>query len=159
MSNQSFTVREYNPITGTMISDNMTSLQFRAGNSGHTQVKVIDIKFHNFSEISNVKLAIVSNAGLVVNSNPQDIDANNTSSTGRFGIETTSSFDPTKGNSLLQRHFRGVNTSLLSTDNSNAIIPMRSNFVTNFIYLDIETGVLERERANGGYKLFYDFVS
>jgi hypothetical protein len=157
MANPNFAIREYNPITGAVISDNVKVLRFTANPGGHTQVKVLDIKFSNVEAVSDIKIGIVASGDLVVNESPENIADDGSASNGKFGIETSSVFDSQKASSQLFRHFAGVNTDGLSSNDKNVEIGNRGTLISNYIYIDIEIGAVDTKAINGGYKLFYDY--
>ena len=153
------TIREYHPESGALLG-NISVLQFGKTRAGtHSRVKVIDILFGDVSTVTNLKLGIISNGNLVVNEDPGDQASDGTTSNGHFGIENTASFDSSKANSSLVRHFSGLNTTVTSTDPNNANINMRSATVSNYIYLDIELSATDTTTSgNGAYKIFFDFA-
>lgn len=151
------TIREYHPETGALLG-NVTNLDFGGISRGtHSRVRVFDIAFDGVANVGNVKLGIISNGGLVVNNDPQGIEADGTSQNGRFGISTSMEFNSSLSSEPLPRHFSGLNSSLTAEDSNNVSIPMRGTHVTNYIYLDIETGSGSLSDGNGSYKIFYDF--
>ena len=151
------TVREYNPASGALLS-NVTTLNFGRVQSGtSSRVKVIDISFGDITVVGNIKLALISNGGITVNANPQDIDAKNTASNGHFGIEDSYDFNAAKTASPLARHFAGVNGTGTASDSNNVLIGSKSSQTSNYIYLDIELGATNINAMNGAYKVFFDF--
>jgi len=151
------TIREYHPETGALLG-NITNLDFGGISSGtHSRVRVIDIAFDNASNVGNLKLGVVSNGGLVINTNPQDIAEDGSSSNGRFGIMTSMEFNPSLTLEPLSRHFAGINNSISADNTNNVSIPMRSSNVSYYIYLDIETGSSSVSNGNGSYKIFFDY--
>lgn len=150
-------VREYHPETGALLS-NVTTLSFgRITKGTHSRVKVIDISFGNATSVGNVKLGLVSDAGITVNPDPASQESDGTTWNGHFGIESSQSFDPSKTSEPLSRHFAGLNASGESSDVNNVTVGMRSSTVTNYIYLDVESGSSDSAAGNGGYKIFIDF--
>ena len=150
-------IREYHPDSGALLG-NISTLQFGKIKPGtHSRVKVIDIVFSDVAGVSNLKLGIVGNANLSVNPNPDAQDGNGTTSNGHFGVENTSIFNAAKASAPLSRHFAGVNTAITSTDVNNVAIGKRGEFVSNYIYLDIETSSTNVKAGNGAYKIFFDY--
>lgn len=151
------TVREYNPDSGALLG-NITSLKFGRVTSGtHSRVKVIDVAFDNVGVVGNVKLGIVSNAGITVNSSPQNVGLDGSSENGNFGIETSITFDASKTSSPLGRHFSGLNGTGNSSDQNNVSIGTRSKTLTDYIYLDIRVAAALSGQGNGSYKIFFDY--
>lgn len=151
------TVREYNPSTGALLG-NITNIDFGGVSSGiHSGVKVIDIAFDGVENVGNLKLGIVSNGGLTINNEPSDIAEDGSSSNGRFGIMTSMEFNEVLSSENLSRHFPGINSSVSANNSNNVNIPMRSNNVSAYIYLDIELGSSSISDGNGSYKIFFDF--
>jgi hypothetical protein len=153
------TVREYNSETGALLG-NISTLNFGKVASGtHSRVKVIDILFGNVTQVSNLKLGIISDGNIVVNADPSSQATDGTTDNGHFGIENLSSFDAAKANSSLSRHFPGINATTTSTDEKNVDISMRSSTISNYIYIDIEVGSTDSTMAgNGAYKIFFDYA-
>lgn len=151
------TVREYHPETGALLG-NVTTLNFGRITAGNTSaVKVIDIAFTEVSGVGNVKLGLIADGGLIVNSNPTDITNDGTASNGHFGIESSSSFDSAKASAPLSRHFSGVNADISASNSNNALIPNRTATLSNYIYLDIEIDSSSIGAGNGAYKIFFDY--
>ena len=151
------TLREYNPESGALLG-NVSVLNFgkiKAGAS--SRVKVVDIAFSDVSSVSNIKLGLIGNANLSVNPSPDAQDGNGTTANGHFGIENTAAFDAAKASAPLSRHYAGVNTTITATDVNNVAISKRSSFITNYIYLDIETSSTNVDAGNGAYKIFFDY--
>jgi hypothetical protein len=152
----SVTVREYNPTTGALIG-NVSSLNFGKVVAGtNTAVKVLDFAFGGITAVSNIKVGIM-NSSLVVNPSPTNIQADGSSSNGKFGIVHTDSFDASISLSSLGRHFAGQNTSGLSSDVFNVLIGNRAATTSQFVYLDIELGANDLGIGSGTYKIFFDF--
>ena len=151
------TVREYNNESGALLG-NISVLSFGKVTAGTTsQVKVLDIAFSEVTNIGNIKLGIISNGGLTVNSNPTGITADGSASSGRFGIESSSTFDASKVSSGLTRYFAGVNTSVTAADPNNVSIPSRSDAISNYIYLSIQVDSSSIGAGNGSFKIFFDY--
>jgi len=153
------TFREYNPDSGALLS-NISTLNFNKVASGtHSRVKVIDIVFGNTTQVGNLKLGIIANGDIIVNSDPQSPFDDGSTSNGHFGIESTATFDASKSSTSLTRHFPGLNGTGLSTDANNVNVNMRSSNTSYYIYLDIEVGSTDSNIAgNGSYKIFFDFA-
>ena len=151
------TLREYNSESGALLG-NVSVLNFGKIKPGtHSRVKVVDISFSEVASVSNVKLGLIGNANLSVNPNPDAQDVNGTTANGHFGVENTSTFNAAKAASPLSRHFAGVNTTITATDDNNVAINKRSDFVSNYVYIDLETSSTNVEAANGAYKIFFDY--
>ena len=154
---QNITVREFHPESGALMG-NITTLKFGRVSAGtRTRVKVIDIAFDGVTSVGNVKLGLISNAGITVNADPQDIDVKGSSSTGNFGIEDTAAFDSSKASSSLKRNFPGLNGTATAGNSNNVSIGMRSDTISNFIYIDINVGSSVSGAGNGAYKVFFDY--
>jgi hypothetical protein len=158
----SVTIREYNPSTGALLGT-VSTLSFGKISSGaHSRVRVFDIAFGDLSEgseITNLKIGLISNANIVVNTNPGTIYDDQSSQNGHFGIMSSLDFDASIASSPLERHFVGLNSSGLATDENNVLIEMKSsNVVSYFIYLDVEVASEATTIGNGAYKLFYDIA-
>ena len=152
----SVTTREFNPTTGAL-TGNISSLNFGKVLAGsHTAVKVIDFAFTGVTNVSNIKLGIVSST-LDVNNTPADIQRDGSSSNGRFGAMHTESFDKSLSLATLGRHIAGLNTTGLSSHHYNLLVGNKSNTVSQFVYLDIEIGANDLGVASGCYKVFFDF--
>lgn len=157
MSIPNITVREYNPENGAMLN-NVSNLNFgRVTRGTHTRVKVIDIAFSNATSVGNLKLGLIADAGVTVNDEPTEQNDDGTTSNGHFGIENTESFDSSKASDSLIRHFPGLNESGTSSDPNNVNVEMRSDVVSNYIYLDIEVGSSNSGLSNGSFKIFFDY--
>lgn len=153
------TVREYHPESGALLS-NISTLNFGKVASGtHSRVKAIDIVFGDATSVGNLKLGIIADGNIVVNSDPSARYSDGSTSNGHFGIETTAAFDASKTASPLTRHFAGLNGTTLSTDTSNVSVNMRAATVSYYIYLDIEVSSSDATTAgNGSYKIFFDYA-
>jgi len=153
----SIAVREYHPESGALMG-NVSSLSFGKVNNGmHSRVKVIDVSFNNVNAVGNIKIGLISSGGLTVNTSPQNIGADGSSSNGYFGIEYGKTFDSSKTSVPLMRHFAGLNTSIKSGDTNNVSIGSRSDTVSDYIYLDIQIGTSNVSAGNGAYKIFFDY--
>lgn len=151
------TVREYNPESGALIG-NVSTLNFGRITSGTTSaVKVIDLAFTGVTEVSNIKIGLISNAGLIVNTDPTDVQPDGTSSNGYFGIETSSSFDVSKASSPLSRHFAGKNNTATASNTNNVSVANRSDTISKYIYLDVQIDSSNLGQGNGAYKVFFDY--
>lgn len=151
------TIREYNPNTGALIG-NITALSFGRVAAGTTSpIKVIDFAFANVSSVSNVKLGITSSSRLIVNPDPTGVIADGSAENGFFGIEHTTSFDPSVASGPLTRHFAGVNEDQTAGNGNNVLIGNRSATLSSFVYLDIELGANNFGTAGGTYRVFFDF--
>jgi hypothetical protein len=153
----SITVREYHPESGALLG-NISTLKFGRVSSGtHTRVKVIDVAFDGVSSVGNVKLGLVSNAGITVNSDPQGVSVDGSAENGNFGIESSPSFDSAKASEPLSRHFAGLNGTATASDDNNVIVATRAGAVSNYMYLDIRVGSVLSGAGNGAYKVFFDY--
>lgn len=151
------TVEELHPESGAVLG-NISVLNFgRISSGSHSRVKVIRIAFSDVTVVGNIKLGIISNAGLTVNSNPVDIDLAGSSSNGRFGVMSSIDFDSKLASEPLSRHFPGSNTTISAGDTNNVSIPNSSDTLSSYIYLDIEIGASSLGNSNGAYKVFFDF--
>jgi hypothetical protein len=151
------TVREYNPESGALVS-NVSTLNFGRITAGtHSRVKVVDLAFTEVTEVGNIKIGLISSGGLIINVNPSDIGADGSSSSGRFGVESSSTFDATKGSSPLSRHFAGINSDVTAGSTSNVSVGNRTSTLSDYIYLDIEIGASDLDEGNGAYKVFFDY--
>lgn len=152
----SVTTREYNPTTGALIG-NVSSLNFGNVSAGsHTSVKVVDFAFSGVTDVTNIKVGIMSSS-LNVNDAPEDVQTDGTSSNGRFGIMHSDAFDREIAGGEVGRHFAGVNGSGLSSDGNNVLIGNRTATVSQFVYLDLELGANDLGVSSGTYKVFFDF--
>ena len=153
----SLTVREYHPESGALLG-NVSTLNFGRITAGTTsRVKVIDIAFTEASVVGNIKIGLTSSGGLTINSSPTDINPDGSSSNGRFGIESSSSFDPAKASDNLSRHFAGANNDNTASNSNNVSVGNRSDTLSNYIYLDIQIGSEDVSGGNGTYKVFFDY--
>lgn len=153
----SLTIREYNPETGALLG-NISTLNFGRLAAGTTSaVKVIDVAFTEVSNVGNIKLGLISSAGLTVNSDPVDIESDGSASNGHFGIESSASFDSSKSAVPLARHFPGLNTTSEASNSNNVSVGNRTSTISNYIYLDIEIGGTSIGAGNGAYKVFFDY--
>ena len=153
----SLTIREYHPDSGALLG-NISTLQFGRVTAGvHSQVKVIDIAFSEVTDVGNIKLGLISSAGLTVNSNPTDIADDGSAGNGHFGIESSAVFDSSKAASSLSRHFAGLNTTITAGDSNNVSVGNRSDTISDYIYLDIEVDASSVGAGNGAYKVFFDY--
>jgi hypothetical protein len=148
---------EYHPESGAALG-NISTLNFgKVANGSHTRVKVIRIAFTDVSVVGNIKLGVIANAGLTVNSSPTNIADDGSSENGRFGIKTSIDFDSKIASEPLSSHFAGSNTSVTAGDVNNVNIPNASDTLSAYIYLDIEIGASNLGNSNGAYKVFFDF--
>ena len=153
----SITVREYHPESGALLG-NVSTLDFGRITAGTTsRVKVIDIAFGDVSYVGNIKLGLISNAGIVVNPNPTDILADGSAGNGYFGVESSAEFDSNKASAPLSRHFAGLNSTVASGNSNNISIGNRSETVSYYIYLDIQISASDIRAGNGAYKIFFDY--
>jgi hypothetical protein len=154
-------VREYNPDSGALLG-NITTLKFgRVAAGTNTRVKVIDIAFDGVSSVGNIKLGLISAGGVIVNADPQDRNADQSTITGNFGVESSFAFDSTKASEPLTRNFGGLNSTASSNSENNVYIGLnqtqRSPVVSNYIYLDIKVSSTLVGAVNGAYKVFFDY--
>jgi len=153
----SITIREYRPDNGALLG-NISTLAFGRITAGTTsRVKVIDVAFSDLSAVGNIKIGLISNGGLTVNSNPTDIAADGSAGNGQFGIESSSVFDSAKASSALSRHFAGLNSTSAAGNSNNVSIGNRSSTISDYIYLDIEINSSSIGQGNGAYKIFFDY--
>lgn len=153
----SITTREYHPESGALLG-NISILNFGKITSGtHSRVKVVDISFGDVTSVSNLKIGVISSGGILVNEDPQDIDADGSASNGHMGVESSSSFSSSKASTALSRHFAGINGTGTSSNSNNVSVSMRNSTVSNYIYLDIEVGASLEGLTNGSYKIFFDY--
>ena len=151
------TLREYNPESGALLA-NISTLNYGRITAGtHSAVKVIDLAFNEVTEVGNIQLALISSAGITVNSNPTDVTSDGSSSNGQFGIESTRTFDSAKASTPLSRHFAGLNTTITAADDNNVSVDNRSETISDYIYLDVEVDASTLNAGNGAYKVFFDF--
>ena len=152
----SITTREYNPTTGALIG-NVSSLNFgKIAAGSHTAVKVVDFAFTGLTQVSNIKIGILSST-LEVNEDPTDVQSDGTSGNGAFGLMHTDTFSKTLATSTLSRHISGLNLTGLSTDECNVSVGSRSSTISQFVYLDIELSGNNLGTFAGTYKIFFDF--
>ena len=155
-------VREYHPETGSLLG-NVTNLSFgRVTKGTHSRVKVIDLAFDSATNVGNLKIGLIADAGVTVNADPQGLEDDGSSSNGHFGIQSSLDFNASTASSTLSRHFAGTNKTITAEDEMNVSIGypsggMRSSNVSYYIYLDIEVGSLNTSSGNGAYKIFFDF--
>jgi len=151
------TVREYNPSNGALLGNISTLNYGRIVAGTHSRVKVLDVAFSEVSDVGNIKLGLISNAGITVNSNPEDLAADGSAANGHFGIESSSNFDSTKAASALTRHFAGVNGSVTAADANNVSVANRTETISDYVYLDVELSSAFVSAGNGAYKIFFDY--
>lgn len=157
MTTPILTVRSYHPQTGALLN-NISTLGFgRITKGTHSRVNVIDIAFSNVTSVGNLKLGLISDAGITANTEPEGIDSDGTATNGHFGIESSADFNATKASASLSRHFAGTNTDITADNVNNVSVGMRSATISNYIYLDIEAGSSNTTSGNGAYKIFFDF--
>lgn len=150
-------VREYNPESGILLG-NITTLKFGKVISGsHSRVKVIDIAFEGVRSVSNIRLGIISNSGIAVNTDPQNLLPDGTASNGNFGIEHSGAFEQNKTKNPLSRHFAGLNGTASSSDRNNVLVGQRNDNISNYIYLDVRISAGSIGKSNGAYKIFFDY--
>lgn len=153
----SITIREFHPESGALMG-NISVLDFGTSTAGtHSRVKVIDVVFGDVESVSNIKLGLISSGGVAVNSSPEDYDENNSTSSGKFGVESSSSFSSVKTATPLSRHFPGTNSDGSSDNSNNVSIGAKNTTTSNYIYLDIETGTNSNTTGNGAYKIYFDY--
>lgn len=153
----SITIREFHPESGALLG-NISVLDFGTTTAGsHSRVKVVDVAFGDVDSVSNIKLGLLASGGVAVNSAPEDYDENNSTSTGKFGVESSSSFSSSKTASPLNRHFPGTNSDGSSDNANNVAIGNKNSTSSNYIYLDIETGTNSSTTGNGAYKIYFDY--
>jgi len=151
------TIQEFNPSSGSLLG-NISVLSYGKITSGtHSRVLCISIAFSDVTNIGSLKIGIISSAGLIVNNSPTDIAPDGTSSSGYFGIESSATWDSTKTASPLTRHFCGLNTSISASDPNNVSIPMRTQTLSNYIYLDINPSSSMSGNSTGSYKVWFDY--
>ena len=157
MASVQITVREWHPESGALLG-NVSTLAFGKITAGsHSRVKVLDAVFDGVSSVGNIKVGLVSNAGLVVNEDPTGIGSDGSSANGHFGIESSSTFDSSKATSPLTRHFAGTNADSSADSEYNVLIGNKSDTISDYIYLDIEIGSGNILAGNGAYKIFFDY--
>ena len=151
------TIREYDPESGALLG-NINSLNFGRITAGtRSAVKVIDIAFTGVTNVGNIKLGLLSSGGLVVNSNPTNIQSDGSAGNGHFGVEDTKMFDSAKASTGLTRFFAGVNSDVSAGNTNNVSIGNRSDTISNYIYLSIEISGSNVGAGNGSYKVFFDY--
>ena len=157
MSTPNIVISEFHPVTGALLS-NVSILSYgRITNGTHSRVKVFNISFANVTKVGNLRIGLIADAGITVNPNQTIVqNTDGTSATGYFGIRYSSNFDSSIASEPLATHFAGLNTDTTASNSNNVFIPMSSNTVSNYIYLDVEAGS-GIGAGNGAYKLFYDF--
>ena len=150
-------IREYNPNSGSLLG-NVSVLSYGKITAGtRSSVKCLDIAFTDITNVSNLKLGLISSGNLTVNSNPTDISPDGSSSNGYFGIETTNAFDASKASGSLTRFFAGLNASITAADTNNVAIPMRAANISNYIYVSVQVDSSSTGAGVGSYKLFFDY--
>lgn len=150
------TVREYNPANGDFIG-NISSLSFGRITAGtHAPVKVIDLAFTGVTEVSGVKLGLMSSGGLPVNDDPRDIREDGSAANGFFGVMHTQTFDPMIAAVPMTRHFAGLNTDGTG-DGKNVEVGTKNNTTSQFVYLDLEMPSDFIGSGAGLYKVFFNF--
>jgi len=156
MSTPSIIISEFHPVTGALLT-NVSVLGYgRITNGTHSRVKVFNISFSNVTKVGNLKIGLIADAGVTVNSGTQTQNTDGTVANGYFGIRYSSNFDSSIASAPLSTHFAGLNTDSTAANINNVVIPMNSNTVSYYIYLDVEAGS-GIGAGNGAYKLFYDF--
>lgn len=150
------TLREYNPENGSLIG-NVNSLKFGKLTSGSTTpVKVFDIVFDGVSNVSNLKIGLISSGGITVNVDPQGVSSVGATN-GNFGIKSSAEFDSSMASGDLDRFFAGLNGTGTSTDSNNVSVGMRSDNISNYIYINMRLSSSISGSANGAYKIFFDY--
>ena len=157
MSAPSITVSEYHNETGILLN-NISTLTFgRITKGTHSRVKVIKITFSNVTSAGNLKLGLISDAGVTVNPEVGTIYDDGSTDTGHFGIVSSYNFDASISSAPLTRHFVEVNEDATASNPNNVSIEMSSDTVSYYIYLDIEAGS-GAGAGNGAYKIFFDYA-
>lgn len=154
----SITTREYNPSTGELIG-NISSLSFgRIVVGTHSPVKVIDFAFVGMSLVSNIKLGLINSGGISVNNTPgQTHNSDGSVEQGKFGIRHTVNFDLSVASGPLTRHYDTPVSSGLASDPNNILIGIRTDTVSQFVYLDLNLDNTDLGSSAGVYKIFFDF--
>ena len=153
----SITIRQYNPDSGALLG-NTSVLSFGRITAGTvSEVIVIDIAFSEVTDVSNIKLGIISSGGLAINANPTDITADGSAGNGRFGIQSSSVFDSSIAANPLSRFFAGLNSTVTAGDANNVSIPNRSSTLSSYIYLSIQVDASTTGAGSGAYKVFFDY--
>jgi hypothetical protein len=153
------TVREYNPESGALLSNISTLNYGRVASGTHSRVKVVDIVFGDATAVGGLKLGIIANGDIVVNSSPSSEFSDGSTENGHFGIESTMNFDASKAAAPLTRHFPGINGSATASDANNVSVNMRNSTTSYYIYLDLEVSSTDSTTAgNGAYKIFFDYA-
>ena len=149
----SLTVRSYHPESGALLG-NISTLDFGIVTLGtHSSVKVIDIAFDDTTVVGNLKVGLISSGGITVSS----------SGSKHFGIGWSADFNATMASGPISdgtnaMHFSGTNATGTASDSNNIAVPMRSNTLSDYIYLDIELGSTNLAAGNGAYKIFFDYT-
>jgi hypothetical protein len=118
------TIREYDPETGSVIS-NIDSIDFGGLTpNGDKKIKIIDVSVSGAS-VSSIKMRLKNSGGIIVAPGATSV-TNGFADAGNFGIETASSFS---AKTDLSTFFSDAETFI--------DVPLRSNNVSNYIYLSI----------------------
>ena len=155
----SLTIRQYNPDSGALLS-NVSQISFGKITAGtRSKVVCIDIAFSEVTEVSNLKLGLISSGGLNVTSSASDTSNNldGSSTRGFFGIQTSASFDSSIASAPLTSFFKSINATVTASDTNNVEIPTRSATLSNYIYLDILVDSSSVGSNSGSWKVFFDF--
>lgn len=153
------TYREYHPETGALLN-NVSTLAFGKVTRGtHTRVKVIDVAFANAQNVGNIKIGLVADAGISINSASDSgtIYPDGSVANGHFGVTSSQDFNASISAEPLGTHFPGVNDTATADNSNNVSVGSRTQTVSNYIYLDIEVGSGSSGVGNGAYKIFFDF--
>jgi hypothetical protein len=154
----SITVRQYNSESGSLLSNVNTLNYGRITAGSHSRVLVIDVAFTGITEVSGIKIGLISSGGLIVNTNPSDIGPDGSSGSGYFGIQSSASFDSAIASQPLSRHFAGLNPSASASSPYNVSVDNRNTTTSYFVYVDVEIGDSDLNAANGALKLFFDYA-
>ena len=108
MSTPSITVSEHHNETGALLN-NISTLTFgRITKGTHSRVKVIKIAFSNATSVGNLKLGLISDAGITVNEEAEEVYSDGSTDTGHFGIVSSANFDSNISSKLLTRLTCGI---------------------------------------------------
>lgn len=136
-------IREYDSSTGEImrLHDPVGFGEVLAG--GTCDVRVFDFVITGVRDISDFTISITDSDGIEV-SPPDAVVENNVADAGSFGIENSSLFVI---KTSLTEYFAELNLPVS--------IPMRSDYVTNFIYFNMSPGTYEK--VNGIIKYNVNF--
>ena len=140
------TVREFDRETGAFVRSS-SLLDFGISLSGdYSGIRVIDFIVTGVSKVSNMSISLSDSDGLEV-APPDAIVTDGLADNGNFGIEKSESFE---SRSTLYTYFPALDSSVT--------LAMKSDYVSEFIYLNISPGSFQQSSGQVKYSPSFDFV-